>query len=386
MNRTRTIALVFLTVLALALLLFVLNLDRLTPESQPEEVVEETVDPKAAKIDELMGSLSQDQKIGQLFLARVPEGDAQLADIKTYGLGGYVIFGRDVEGETTDTLKAKIDGYQQASPVAMIIASDEEGGEVSRVSQILDDPFSSAAEIYAESGMEGLVEDAKAKSELLKGLGINVNLAPVCDVAVNPDSFIYDRTLGLPIETPLIEAANLTSQYVEGVVTAMKEVGIGCCLKHFPGYGENGDSHTGIVYDQKDAETFREIDFLPFQAGIRAGAGSVMITHNIVEAFDPNEPASLSPQVHQILRDELGFTGAILSDDFDMEGLTDYSDPVTAAVTTINAGTDMVLSSNYAEQIAAVKEALADGTISGERLDDAVRHVLSWKYDLGLLG
>ncbi|MGI6108341.1 MAG: glycoside hydrolase family 3 protein [Eubacteriaceae bacterium] len=349
-------------------------------ETVPEQAAAPTdEEKKTAKAASLISSMSQDEKIGQLFLARVPESGA-IDDITTYKLGGYLIFGRDVEGETTDSFKAKVQSWQDAASTPMLIASDEEGGTVTRVSYgdgMVGTAFASPQDLYAQGGLDAIAADTKIKSGILKNLGINVNLAPVADVAEDPNSFMYDRTLG--------QDAQGEAEYVKTVVENMQGTGVGSCLKHFPGYGENGDSHTDIIHDTRDLDHFETIDFIPFKAGIDAGAGSVLISHNIAEAIDADEPASLSPAVHQVLRDELGFNGVIITDDFDMAGLADYTDQNTAAVDTINAGSDLIISSSYAAQISAVSDAVNNGTISEDTLEAAVAKVLKWKMDLGLI-
>lgn len=340
-------------------------------------------DERTTKVNEIFNSLSLEQKIGQLFLARVPEIN-QIEDIQNYYLGGYLIFGRDTENENFDSLTQKIQSWQEAASIPMIIASDEEGGYVTRVSTLLEEKFLSPGELYNIGGVELISEDAIRKAQILKELGINVNLGPVADIAVNPSSFIYDRTLMLPIETALEEAAAITAEYVEVVVRNSTNEGIGSTLKHFPGYGENGDTHTDIIVDEKTIDVFEKIDFIPFKAGINAGAGAVLISHNIVNSIDPTQPASISPSVHTLLRKNLGFNGVIMTDDLDMMGLSDFIDKDSAAIATINAGTDLIISSTYASQIEQIKLALDNKIISNERFDEAVKRVLAWKYDLGL--
>lgn len=106
-----------------------------------------------------------------------------------------------------------------------------------------------------------------------------------------------------------------TAQYVRTVVDVMEQNGIGSVLKHFPGYGSNVDTHTGIAIDERSLESFRQNDFLPFESGIEAGAPVILVSHNIINAVDSSRPASLSPAVHDILREELGFSGLIITDD-----------------------------------------------------------------------
>lgn len=327
--------------------------------------------------------MTMDEKIGQLFLARVPE-ENQIDDISQYHLGGYLIFGRDTSDETEDSLREKIAAWQSASSVPMLIASDEEGGDVTRVSNIDTINFDSPASIYASGGIEALGTDATAKAQILSSLGINLNLSPVADVTNDANSFIFDRTLELDglDET---QAAEITAEAVSTIVTNTQSNGVGATLKHFPGYGSNGDSHTDIIYDSRTLEHFETIDFVPFQAGINAGVDCVLIAHNIVESMDADQPASLSPAVHQALRETLGFDGVIMTDDFDMSGLADFADQDTAAVQTINAGTDLIISSSYATQIEAIRSALDSGELSQDRFNEAVYHVLNLKYKLGLI-
>ena len=204
-----------------------------------------------------------------------------------------------------------------------------------------------------------------------------MNFAPVADVSTDPADFIYDRTLG--------RDASATAGYVASVVGAMEESRIGSVLKHFPGYGNNADTHTGIAVDQRPYDSFETSDFLPSAAGIAAGADAVLVSHNIVTCMDGDLPASLSPEVHRVLREELGFDGVILTDDLAMDAIDQYAETGSAAVLALQAGNDMVVTTDFTQQIPQVLQALADGTLSQEVVDRAAARVLGWKYDLGLL-
>ena len=161
---------------------------------------------------------------------------------------------------------------------------------------------------------------------------------------------------------------------------------IGCVLKHFPGYGNNVDTHTGIAIDERPYEQFVAEDFLPFQAGIKAGAGSVLVSHNVVTCMDESLPASLSPEVHRVLREELDFDGVILTDDLAMDAVEAYAQDGSVAVLAILAGNDMVVTTDFETQIPLVIDAVHTGLIPEEMIDQAVGRVLGWKYDLGILG
>lgn len=330
-------------------------------------------------INDLMASMSVEEKVGQLFLARVPEAE-QLEMIQDYHLGGYLLFGRDVENETPESLKAKIVSYQSASELPLFIASDEEGGTVSRLSRgtnLVDEAFKSPQEIYQESGWSGIKAEVKQKAEILRSYGIQGGLFPDADVATDPEAFIYDRTLGMDAEQ--------TSRYVKEAVEELKEQKIVSTLKHFPGYGNNRDSHVEIVYDERSLDELRANDFLPFQAGIEAGADSVLVSHNIVTSIDSEVPASISRPVHDMLRNELGFDGVIMTDDMDMAGLAEFISQEEAGIAALKAGNDLILSSSFQTQIPYVLQSISDGTYTEEQLNQSVYRVLKMKMDVGLI-
>lgn len=347
-----------------------------------EAATPETVEPEPAQPDpaELyVNNLPLEAQVAQMFFARCPDVDAA-ALAGEYGIGGYILFGRDFEGQTPDSVTATIQSYQDTAATPMLIGVDEEGGTVVRVSAnpaFRAEKFRSPQALYNEGGFDLITSDTMEKDELLSSIGVNVNFAPVCDVSTDPNDFMNARSFG--------RDAAQTSEYVRTVVGQMAADGMGMVLKHFPGYGNNIDTHTGIATDERPIETFRESDFLPFAAGIEAGAQSVLVSHNIVTCMDSELPASLSPAVHDILRDELGFEGVIMTDDLIMEAITDYTGGENAAVLAVQAGNDMLVSSDFVTQYNAVLAAVQDGTINEDRIRESAIRVIRWKMDLGLL-
>ena len=373
------------------------------PDPQPEpDVQEEPVQPDppppspeelaAAQIEELLSSLTLEEQVGQLFFVRCP-ADQALEDITTYHLGGYVLFTRDYQDDsgawlTKEQFVQTLSDYQSAAladtGIPLLIGSDEEGGTVTRASRnpnLFHTLFRSPQKIAAQAGDAGdaWAEEAWEKNSALLALGINVNLSPVADVSTSAQDFIYDRTCGLD--------AQGTADYVTSVVTAMKDCGIGSVLKHFPGYGNNVDTHTGIAVDQRSLDSFRESDFVPFSAGIAAGDGTtaVLVSHNIMTAVDDTLPASLSPAVHDLLRTELSFDGVAMTDDLAMEAVASYAQDGAVAVLALQAGNDLIITTDYRTQIPQVLQAVEDGTLSPEVIETACRRVLTWKQALGLL-
>ena len=330
------------------------------------------------KIERILESMTLAEKVGQMFLVRCPEDAVE--GITEYHVGGYVLFANDFEGETKGSLAQKLKEYQEVSELPLLFTVDEEGGSVVRVSKFStfrDISFLAPRELYEQGGLERIAEDTKEKAGLLLSLGIHVNLAPVCDIAQDRTAFMYERSFG--------GDAKETAEYVTTVVTAANEAGLGSVLKHFPGYGNNADTHEGIVFDTRVYETYVKSDFQPFLAGIDAGAGAVMVSHNIVECMDAENPASLSFKVHRILREELSFDGVILTDELSMDAIEDFTGKEAAAVAAVLAGNDMLCCTDFEVQIPAVIAAVEDGIISEEQIDASVMRVLKWKSELGLL-
>lgn len=327
----------------------------------------------------MVDTMTPEEKAGQLFWVRFPEtGWDELA--REWHPGGFLLFGRDFKNRTPEELRTLLASLQETSPIPLLLGVDEEGGTVVRASYypaFRAEKFRSPQALFAAGGLEAVRADALDKSAFLLDLGLNVNLAPVCDVSTDPADFIYARAFG--------QDAQATAEYADTVVSAMGEAGIGSGLKHFPGYGSNRDTHTGIAVDQRPLEQFRQSDFLPFQAGIDAGAGGVLVSHNIVTCLDPELPASLSPASYQVLREELGFEGVAMTDDLDMDAVQKYVEEGTAPVMALQAGADLVLTSDPQGGIPSVLEAVETGALTWDRLDQSVLRVLRWKLQLGLL-
>lgn len=330
-------------------------------------------------IEAMLEAMTTEEKVGQLFLARCPDVDA-VKDIGKFHLGGYILFGRDFKGQTPDSLREILQSYQNAASIPLLIAVDEEGGTVCRVSSnssFRANRFPSPRKAFASGGMEAVLAAETEKAALLRDLGINVNMGPVCDIATDFGTFMYDRSLG--------EAPEQTGRFISNSVRIMETYGVGSVLKHFPGYGNNADTHLEIVQDDRPLEELEHWDLLPFAAGIDAGCGAILVSHNIIAALDSTCPATLSPSVHRYLREKMGFDGVIVTDDLVMAAISDSYGAGEAAVLAVLAGNDLLCSSEYPLQYAAVLEAVRDGRIHEELLDSAVYRVLSWKAELGLI-
>lgn len=324
-------------------------------------------------------NMSIDEKIGQMLFARCPQENA-VETAQKYHLGGYVLFGKDFKNKTKDEVISDITSYKQSQQIPMSISADEEGGTVVRISSnpnLYDHEFLSPRDIFANGGMDAIKSDAKEKANLLSSLYIDTNLAPVCDISVNESDFMYDRSLGQDAQT--------TGEYAVNITEISQKNGVSVTLKHFPGYGNNVDTHTGIAVDERDYSEFENNDFIPFEEGIKAGAHMVMVNHNIVKCMDAEKPASISANVHNILRNKLGFTGIIVTDDLSMDAITEYSGKYSPAVTAVLAGNDMLTISDIETPFNDIKQAVNDGIIDESIIDHAAMRVLAWKYAKGMI-
>ena len=356
-----------------------------SPASSEVPPAVQLAQPEADPIAALLAEMTTEEKVGQLFFVRCPAENA-LSDVRSYHLGGYILFGQDTKDKTANDLLQTIRGYQKAAAadtgIPLLIGVDEEGGTVVRVSSnphLRSTKFRSPQAAFEDGGMEEVLRETEERDALLSALGFNVDLAPVADVSTDPADFIYKRTFG--------QSAELTADYIRLVVEQMCTDGMGSVLKHFPGYGNNADTHTGIALDTRSRESFTESDLLPFAAGLTAGGGqtAVLVSHNIVQCMDGDLPASLSPAVHAVLREELGFEGVVMTDDLAMEAVSAYAGDGAVAVMALEAGNDLVLTTDYRTQIPRVLAAVESGELAMETIDDACRRVLEWKMALGLI-
>jgi beta-N-acetylhexosaminidase len=329
-------------------------------------------------LEEYVNAMTLEERVGQLFLARCPDRNAA-EDAARYHLGGYVLFARDFKNETKDSVTHTITNYQDHVPIPLLIAVDEEGGTVNRVSRypaFRSEPFSSPRKLFDNGGMEAVLAAEAEKGQLLASLGINVNLAPVCDITTNPDAFMYKRSLGQPPE--------ITGEFATKALDALKNHGVGGVLKHFPGYGNNTDTHIGIAIDNRSLEELESRDLMPFQIAIDGGCGAIMVSHTIITAIDDKKPATLSPAVNAYLRQDMGFDGVVVTDDLVMQAITDGYGAGDAAVLAVLAGNDLLCSTEYKTQYQAVLDAAQSGRIPQERINESVMRILRWKLDMGI--
>lgn len=332
----------------------------------------------------LVAELSEQERVEQLLLAGVsPIDPAAVAAGKTGGppaAGGYLIDTNSWPGAAAaPALTAALREGAAGSPVPPLIAAGQEGGEY----RTFPDLPPRAREVAV--GDLGQSDAAAAWSEqtarALDTAGIDLNLAPVADVATL-DSPISDRAFS--------DDALVASRMTEAAIRGCRRGGIGCAPSHFPGLGgASADTGAGPATVSVDRATLLQRDLLPFRAAFEAGAPAVVVSHALYAGVDPVTPGSLSSEVLVgLLRSEAGFGGAAITDDLEAGAIRAGYRVPDAAVAAIAAGADMIQISEP-EAVEGIREALteavASGSISAERLDQAVGRVIDLKRALGLL-
>jgi len=351
-----------------------------------------------ATVDDLIANMTLEEKAGQVFMvslygANMTEAGRDL--IMEYHPGAVALFSYNTDFQPVGEVAQLINAIQETSMMSgqgipMIIAIDHEGGRVRRlvndVTRFPDITFMGAVTDY--DGVRSLGAAAGAE---LRQVGINMNLAPVTDLYAHGDLFdknrvLYRRTFGDDPE----QVGTVAAAYDDGLAES-NVIGV---LKHFPGHGGAPDSHLDLPIVEMDADTAYSTALRSFEIAIQEGAPAIMVGHLVYTALEPveNLPASLSPTlVTEILRGEFGFDGLVMTDALDMDAISENYGLPEASVMALNAGIDLVvLGPNVSWQtqrnsIQAVIDAVLSGELSEERLNDAVRRVLTTKAEFNIL-
>jgi len=298
------------------------------------------------------------------------------------GLGGVTLFGQNISapGQVSALTAALRSAVAGDDPV---IAIDEEGGDVTRVAYADGSPYPGNAALGAVDDTALTRTVYRAIGADLVALGINLDLAPCADVLGSADSpAVGTRSFGAD--------TGLVSRHTAAAVTGLQGAGLAACAKHFPGHGRTGtDSHEAIATIEGSLDDLRLRDLPPFRAAIGAGIVAIMPSHLRVPELTGNLPATVSgAAITGLLRGELGFTGVIVSDALEMRATRDMFGIPGAAVLAVAAGTDLLCLGRDGgeDEYLAVREALVaavrDGTLDGERLEEAVDRVARLRGDL----
>ena len=364
-------------------------------ESEPETVIEEETSTVVEYSDEelldeivdaCISEMSLEDKVAGLFIVTPEEltgvskavkaGDGTKEALEKYPVGGLIYFKQNIQSE--EQIKEMLANTVSMSKYPLFLAVDEEGASVARVADALGlEEADSAAEIGASGDANNAYTTYKEIGTYLAEYGFNLNFAPVADVLTDPENeAIGDRSFG---SDPAV-----VSSMVSSSVKALEEVGITACMKHFPGQGDaDGDTHEGLASSDRTIEEIKETELKPFEAGMEAGAQMIMVGHFAVPAIDEdNTPASLSKKViTDLLREEMGYNGVVITDALNMSAISEYYDSAQACIMAFKAGADMVLMpEDFEAAYEGVLAAVKDGTISEARINDSLRRVYRIKY------
>lgn len=357
-----------------------------TADSQ--EMTEVPEEEKPSLVDETLAGMTLHEKVCQMMFVTPEEltgedgvtvaGDATRQALENYPVGGIVYFAKNLESQ--DQVKEMIDNSQKYSSIGLFVATDEEGGVVNRLMDTVGTTYIGSTYYYKDDGDETAYENAYTIANDMSALGFNLDFAPVADVWSNPDNTVIGERA---YSDDYAQAAELVGNAVKG----FNDGGVMCTLKHFPGHGDTAeDSHYSSAYVHRTKEEIMADEMQPFRSGIEAGAEFVMVGHLIVPDID-EVPATLSYKIATgILRDELKFEGVAITDSFEMESIADNYSVDDAVVMSVKAGMDMILQpKDMASAVNSIEQAVADGELSEDRIDESVRRILTLKESRGLL-
>lgn len=357
-----------------------------TPEPTPEPVVELTPEQKLDQIvDAGIEVMPLEAKVAGLFIVTpeavtgvktaVQAGDGTRDALAQYPVGGLIYFKKNIQSE--EQIITMLNNTKSYTIYPLFLAVDEEGGSVARLAEAgIGTKVDNAGTIGASGDTNNAYQAGLTIGGDLSRIGFSLDFAPVADLANVDNSAIGSRSYGAD--------AAAAAGYVSAAVRGLSEQGIACCLKHFPGIGSSAqDTHTGLASTSRTADQFRAEEFTVFQAGIDAGADMVMIGHiSAPELTGDNAPCTFSEAVvTDILRNELGFQGVIITDAMNMQAVSDYYDSAEAAILALRAGCDMILMpEDFEMAYNGVLQAVKDGIISEERINDSLRRIYRIKY------
>ncbi len=343
------------------------------------------------KVQAKLSSMSLEEKVAQLFLI-TPEaltgagtvtqaGEATRAALEQYPVGGLIYFQGNIvsEQQVTDMITRQQQFSQERIGLPLLISVDEEGGQVTRVASCanIDVPkFEDTAQIGASGDSSKAHASGQAIGSYLSRMGFNLDFAPVADTLTNPDNTVVKRrSYGSDPQT----VAEMAVQNLKG----LESQGVYGCIKHFPGHGATlGDTHNGYAYTDKSWEDLKASDLIPFQRCIAEGVSFVMVGHiSLPQAIGDDVPASCSQTAIQgYLRGELGYQGIVLTDALNMGAIVDQYSSAQAAIKAFQAGSDMLLMpADFRSAYQGVLDAVNQGSISQERLNESVTRILKIK-------
>jgi beta-N-acetylhexosaminidase len=347
------------------------------PTAEPTPEPTETIDP----IKEQIASMTLDEKIGQMVLVGL-DGTSMQKNAKKmidqYRIGGFVLY-KDNITSAAQTLKLlnQLKAANQANSVPLWLSIDQEGGKVSRMPAEFA-KLPPASDIGRADDLVYTKLIGEALGEEVSALGFNMDFAPVLDINSNPKNpVIGNRSFGADTGT-VIEHGLETMKAIQSKQVA-------AVVKHFPGHGDTSvDSHLDLPVVNKTRQQLEAFELLPFVKAIEQKADAIMVAHLLIPKIDAKYPASISKKIiKELLREDLGYDGVVITDDMTMGGITDHFNVGEAAVRSIQAGSDIILIGHdngiQVSVLKALKQSARDGEITKDMLDQSVYRILKLK-------
>lgn len=373
----------------------------LTQQNDTEEIVtEEEVkgalveEAKQREILQLLTEMTVEEKVAQLFMI-TPEAltgygtvtaasDVTRQALEQYPVGGIIFFAKNiVNPEQLTEMTGNLNRYaMELSGIPIFLGIDEEGGKVSRIAGNENFNVQKISDMRVIGDTKDINQAYLAGSSIgnyLNQYGLNVDFAPVADVLTNEENVLLkNRSFGTDAKL----VSDMNREYVRG----LNENSVYGCLKHFPGHGGTaGDTHAGYAYTERTLEEMQKEELLPFQQGIENGINFIMISHISAENLTGDTtPASLSYAITtELLRENMGYDGIVITDAMNMGAVADSYSSAAGAVKAILAGADIVLMPvDFPSAYQGIMDAVADGTISEERLNCSVERILKVKLEM----
>ncbi|MDN4014659.1 glycoside hydrolase family 3 N-terminal domain-containing protein [Chryseobacterium gambrini] len=364
-----------------SLFIFIFSSSKISAQYQPKNISKDDLKKANQWVDKTYKNLSQDEKLGQLFIVALytNRGESEIEKVRNIvtndKIGGLILMQDDAAREIT-----LVNEFQQKSKVPLMIGMDAEWGLYQRIAAAHKFPWAMTLGAIQD---KSLIEKMSAKiAEDCHRMGINWDFAPVVDVNTNPNNpIIGNRSFGSEVSN----VVNSASAYANG----LQNNNILAAIKHFPGHGDTStDSHTDLPVVTHNLERLNNVELAPFKALMNKGIGGVMVAHLYVPALEPNKgiPASVSKNIITgILKNKFGYKGLIITDALNMGAVANKYKPGELDAMAFKAGNDIMLfSQGVAEGKKLIQKAIESGEISQSRVEESVKKILLTKYFLGL--
>lgn len=354
---------------------------------EPEEIIVELTPQQ--KLDEIVNACIEvmplEDKVAGLFVVTpesvtgvntaVKAGDGTREALTKYAVGGVIYSDKNIRSK--EQLTEMIDNTRNFSRYRLFVAVQEESGTANTVAKAGIGTKTDSAQTIGQSGdVNNAYLTGSTIGGYLSELGFDLNFAPVADLSMAEGNILKDRTYGTDGDT--------TAAFVTAMMQGMQEQNVTACLKYFPGMGSTSkDTKDGMAVTERTLEEFRANEFKVYQAAIEAGTDMIMVGHLSAPALTgDNTPCSLSPAVvTTLLREELAYDGVIVSDALNKKAISEYYDSEQAAILALRAGCDMLLMpENFEEAYNGVLKAVQEGTISEQRINDALKRIYRIKF------